>query len=95
MKYKDLKRTFEIIADKNPNDEIIDNAYHDVWGMNLEHIDLSALEVRELAEIGWRLGITETDCDEDDELFWREYSILTDEELMVLWNKYKRIFKYA
>ena len=96
MKYKDLARTFEIIAAKNPDDIVMDYAEHDEYGFDLHNLKepLTAEEVRELASLGWSLGY---DFDYDEEIMtpWHNPSEYTDEELMTLWNEYKVIHKYA
>lgn len=96
MKYKDLVRTFEIIAAKNPDDIAMDYAEHDEYGVDLHYlkVPLTAEEVRELASLGWSLGY---DCDYNEEIMapWHNPSEYTDEELMTLWNEYKAIHKYA
>lgn len=96
MKYKDLARTFEIIAAKNPDNIPMDYAEHDEYGFDLHYLKepLTVEEVRELAEIGWSLGY---DCDYDEEIMkpWENHKLYTDEEIMNLWNEYKTIHKYA
>ena len=96
MKYKDLARTFEIIAAKNSDDIAMDYAEHDEYGFDLHNLKepLTAEEVRELASLGWSLGY---DCDYDEGIMapWLNPSEYTDEELMTLWNEYKAIHKYA
>ena len=94
MKYKDLARTFEILASKNPDGVVMDWAEHDEWGINLNTMNLQPSEVRELAEIGWSLGC-DADYDKDAMAAWYNPSEHTDEELMELWNNYKTIHKYA
>ena len=96
MTYKDLARTFEIIASYNPEGIVMDYAEHDEYGFDLHYgnIELKSSEVRELAEMGWCLGYS---CDYDEEIMtpWQNPSEYTDEELMVLWNEYKTIHTYA
>lgn len=94
MKYKDLARTFEILASKNPDGVVMDWTAHDEWGINLGNMDLQPSEVRELAEMGWSLGC-DADYDEDVMAAWYNPFEHTDEELMELWNNYKTIHKYA
>ena len=96
MKYKDLARTFEIFASKDPNNIVMDWAEHDEWGIDLHYtsIELSPSEVRELAEMGWGLG-SDNEYDEETMHAWIEPTEHTDEELMELWNEYKSIYKYA
>ena len=94
MKYKDLARTFEILASKNPDGGVMDWTAHDEWGIDLDTMNLQPSEVRELAEMGWSLGC-DADYDEDAMAAWYNPSEHTDEELMELWNNYKTIHKYA
>ena len=96
MKYKDLARTFEIIAEKNPDNIVMDYAEHDEYGFDLHYLNepLTVTEVRELASLGWSLGY---DCDYDEEIMkpWYNHNLYSDEEIMNLWNDYKTIHKYA
>ena len=94
MVYKDLARTFEILASKAPDGLVWDWAEHDEWGIGLNNIKLSPSEVRELAEMGWSLG---SDSEYDEELMkaWENPFEHTDEELMEAFNEFKSIYKYA
>lgn len=94
MKYKDLARTFEILASKDPDGVVMDWAAHDEWGIELDTMNLQPSEVRELAEMGWGLGC-DANYDEDAMAAWYNPSEHTDEELMELWNNYKTIYQYA
>ena len=96
MNYKDLARTFEIIAAKNTDNIVMDYATHDEYGFDLRYLKepLTIEEVRELVSLGWALGY---DCDYDEDIMkvWYDHKLYSDEEVMNLWNEYKIIHKYA
>ena len=96
MKYKDLVRTFEIIAAKNPDNIVMDYATHDEYGFDLSYLKepLTIEEVRELANLGWSLGY-DGDYNKDIMKVWENHKLYSDEEVMNLWNEYKTIHKYA
>ena len=96
MKYKDLVRTFEIIAAKNPDNVVMDYATHDEYGFDLSYLKepLTIEEVRELANLGWSLGY-DRDYNKDIMKVWENHKLYSDEEVMNLWNEYKTIHKYA
>ena len=96
MKYKDLVRTFEIIAAKNPDNIVMDYATHDEYGFDLSYLKepLTIEEVRELANLGWSLGY-DRDYNKDIMKVWENHKLYSDEEVMNLWNEYKTIHKYA
>ena len=96
MNYKDLARTFEIIAAKNPDNIPMDYATHDEYGFDLSYLKepLTVEEVRELSNLGWSLGY-DSDYDEDIMKVWKNHKLYSDEEVMNLWNEYKIIHKYA
>ena len=96
MNYKDLARTFEIIAAKNPYNIVMDYATHDEYGFDLRYLKepLTVEEVRELASLGWSLGYDE-DYDEDVMKVWYSHKLYSDKEVMNLWNRYQTIHKYA
>ena len=93
MTYKELSKTFEMLATHKPDGPVLDWADHNEWGINLNNFELSPSEIRMLAEIGWSLG-----CDDDDVeemAAWYEPETASDEELVELFNQYKSISKYA
>lgn len=96
MKYKDLVRTFEIIAAKNPDNIVMDYATHDEYGFDLSYLKepLTIEEARELANLGWSLGY-DRDYNKDIMKVWENHKLYSDEEVMNLWNEYKTIHKYA
>ena len=94
MNYKDLARTFEILASKDPNGLVNDWAEHDEYGFDLSRIDLSPSEIRELIEIGWGLGSGYA-YDEEIIEVWENPTKHTDEEIMAAYNEYKGIYKFA
>lgn len=96
MNYKDLVRTFEIIAAKNPDNIVMDYATHDEYGFDLSYLKepLTIEEVRELANLGWSLGY-DRDYNKDIMKVWENHKLYSDEEVMNLWNEYKTIHKYA
>lgn len=96
MNYKDLARTFEIIAAKNPDNIVMDYAGHDEYGFDLRHLKepLTVNEVREIASLGWSLGY-DYEYDKDIMKIWCNHKLYSDEEIMNLWNEYKTIHKYA
>ena len=96
MNYKDLARTFEIIAAKNPDNIVMDYAGHDEYGFDLRHLKepLTVKEVREIASLGWDLGY-DYEYDEDIMKVWKNHKLYSDEKIMNLWNEYKTIHKYA
>ena len=61
MNYKDLARTFEIIAAKNPDNIVMDYATHDEYGFDLRYLKepLTIEEVRELQANGGGGTITD------------------------------------
>ena len=96
MNYKDLARTFEIIAAKNPDNIVMDYATHDEYGFDLRYLKepLTVEEVRELVSLGWVLGY-DSDYDEEIMKVWYDHKLYSDEEVMNLLNEYKIIHKYA
>ena len=96
MNYKDLARTFEIIAAKNPDNIVMDYALEDEYGFCLRYLKepLTIEEVRELANLGWSLGY-DRDYNKDIMKVWENHKLYSDEEVMNLWNEYKIIHKYA
>ena len=89
MTYEEIARTFNIIASKNPTGLFDDWATHDEWGIRLFNVDLSPAEVRELAEMGWSLG-SDSEFDEEEMKPWINPNDHSDEEIMELWNDYKK-----
>lgn len=96
MTYKDLARTFEIIAKYANDDFVWDWAEHDEYGFSIEY-PLLIEDIKELRNLGWLLG-----CDaeyNEDARLWdpetEEGKNATDEQLMELWDNYKGIYKYA
>lgn len=94
MTYENLAKTFDILSSKNPTGVVMDWAEHDEWGIELNGIELTPSEVRQLAEMGWGLG-SDHEYDEEGMAAWLNPSEHTDEELMELWDNYKSIYKYA
>lgn len=94
MKYKDLVKTFEMLAKHQPDGVLMDWSQHDEWGINLSKFDLSAEEIRSLAEMGWGLG-SDYEHDEEEMAAWYYPSEHTDEEIVEVYNNYKTIYKYA
>ena len=92
MTYKQLAETFNMLASKKPNGFVMDYAEHDEWGIDLEGFDLSAAEIRSLAEMGWSLGCN-SEWDKDGKKVWSEPQNHTDEEIVEVFNRYKSIYK--
>ena len=94
MTYKQLAETFNMLASKRPDGFVMDYATHDEWGINLKDFDLSAEEIRSLAEMGWSLG-TDNEWDEEIMKAWIDPQNHTDDEIVEVFNMYKSIYKYA
>ena len=94
MTYKELAKTFEMLAEHNPDGIVMDWAEHDEWGIDLNGFELSPSEIRMLAEMGWSLG-SDAEYDEEEMAAWYEPETASDEELVELFNYYKSISKYA
>lgn len=97
MKYRDLIRTFEIIA---KYDGGLDNKCLNMWAEHDEHgisfdsdWDVSVDDIRELAAMGWLLGC-DAEFDEEDFEKWENYKELTDEEIKELFSEYNGIFTF-
>lgn len=94
MTYKELAKTFEILATHKPDGIVMDWAEHDCWGIDLSDFNLSPSEIRMLAMMGWCLG-SDAEYDEEEMAAWDEPETASDEELVELFNQYKSIYKYA
>ena len=94
MKYTDLAKTFEILASHKPDGVFMDWAEHDEWGIDLRGFDLSAAEIRQLAEMGWGLG-SDYEYDEEAMQAWEHPKDHTDEEIAEVFSNYQSIYKYA
>ena len=95
MTYKQLAETFNILASKIPDDVVMDWAEHDEWGIDLSGYELTAKEIRILAEMGeWGLG-SDYEYDEEGMKAWTDPQNHTDEEIVEVFNRYKSIYKYA
>ena len=94
MTYKDLAKTFEMLAAHKPDWTVMDWATRDEWGIDLNGFELSPSEIRMLAEMGWCLG-SDAEYDEEEMASWYEPEKASDEELVELFNYYKSISKYA
>lgn len=97
MNYKDLIETIQIVAKYNGGLEA--DCYemwaeHDEHGIRIKNAkDVSAADIRRLAEIGWQLGC-DADYNEEDSEKWENYKNLSDEELKELFSEYGGIYKY-
>ena len=94
MNYKDLAKTFDMLAKHKPDGTVMDWATHDEWGIDLNGFELSPSEIRMLAEMGWCLG-SDAEYDEEEMAAWYNPETASDEELVELFNYYKSISKYA
>ena len=95
MTYKQLAQIFVMISEHNPNALVMDWAEHDEWGLDLSGFELTAKEIRMIAEIGgWGLGC-DNEWDEEDMAAWLNPQKHTDEEIVEVFNRYKSIYKYA
>ena len=97
MKYKDLIETLKIVAkyDGGLDSECLKMwAEHDEHGISFGYNwDVSAKDIRKLAEMGWGLGC-DGEYDEEMGEKWENYKELTDEELIELFKDYNGIYKY-
>jgi hypothetical protein len=94
MTYKDLIETIEIIKkyDESSNCYSI-WAQHEEIGFTFEYEwNVSAKDIRRLAEMGWSLAGDEL-YDEDDDRFekWENYKNVSDEELMKIFKDFNSI----
>ena len=94
MTYKDLIETIEIIKkyDESPNCYSI-WAQHEEIGFTFKNKwNVSAKDIRRLAEIGWSLG-SDYEYDEENKDFekWENYKNLSDEELISIFKNYNSI----
>ena len=94
MTYAQLAKTFEILAKHNPDGYVMDWAEHDEWGIDLSGFDLSAEEIRTIAELGWYLG-SDYEYDEEEMAAWDHPDNNTDEKVVEVFNNYKSIYKSA
>lgn len=94
MTYKELAKTFEMLATHKPNGTVMDWAEHDELGIDLSDFNLSSSEIKMLAEMKWCLG-SDNEYDEEDMAAWYYPETHTDEEIIEVFNKYKSIYKYA
>ena len=94
MTYKDLAKTFEMLAKHKPDVSVLDWVSYDSVGIDLSNFKLSSSEIRLLAELGWSLG-NDNEYDEEEIAAWFEPDKHTDDELVKLFKKYKSIYKYA
>lgn len=97
MTYRDLIRTFEIIA---KYDGGLDHKCLNMWAEHDEHgiafdsdWDVSVDDIRELAAMGWLLGC-DSEYNEEDFEKWENYKELTDEEIKELFSEYNGIFTF-
>lgn len=96
MTYKDLLKTFEILSTHKSHGVVMDWVNNNEWGIDLlaSGINLSSSEIRELAEMGWCLG-SDDEYDEEKMSAWIYPEKHSDEEIVVLFNEYKSIYKYV
>ena len=94
MTYENLAKTCELLARHKPDCPIMDWSEHDEWGIDLRGFDLSAAEIRQLAEMGWGLG-SDYDYDEETMQAWEHPEDHTDEEIVEVFDNYQSIYKYA
>ena len=92
--YENLAKTCVLLAKYKPDCPIMDWAEHDEWGIDLRGFDLSAAEIRQLAEMGWGLG-SDSEYDEEAMQAWEHPKDHTDEEIAEVFNCYQSIYKYA
>ena len=93
MTYKDLAKTFDMLAKHNPDGIVMDWSEAE-WGIDLNDFDLSPSQIRMLAEMGWCIG-SDAEYDEEEMAAWYEPKTASDEELVEIFNQYKSIYKYA
>ena len=97
MTYKDLIKTFKIVAkyDGGLDKECLRmQAVHDEHGIEFDSKwELSAKDVRRLAEMGWGLGC-DGDFDEDEYEKWSHPESLSDDEIVELFKNHNGIFKF-
>ena len=93
MTYKDLAKTFDMLAKHNPDGIVMDWSEAE-WGIDLNDFDLSPSQIRMLAEMGWYIG-SDAEYDEEEMAAWYEPKTASDEELVEIFNQYKSIYKYA
>lgn len=94
MKYKDLIETLKIIRkyDTLPDCYTI-WATDEEFGFEISNDwNVSAKDLRRLAEMGWSLG-SDDDYDEENKDFekWENYKDLSDEELISVFKNYDSI----
>ena len=94
MTFEQLAKTFDILSSHNPDGIVMDWAEHDEWGIDLSGFDLSAEEIRTLAEMGWSLG-SDYEYDEEEMAAWDHPDSNTDEKIVEVFNNYKSIYKCA
>jgi len=94
MTYKDLLKTFEILSVHKSHGVVMDWANREEWGIDLNDFELSPSEIRMLAEMGWCLG-SDAEYDEEKMSAWIYPEKHSDEEIVVLFNEYKSIYKYV
>ena len=94
MTYENLAKTCALLAAHKPDCPIMDWAEHDEWGIDLRGFDLSAAEIRQLAEWGWQLG-SDSEYDEETMEAWYHPEDHSDEEIAEVFSNYQSIYKYA
>lgn len=97
MTYRQLIETLKIVA---KYDGGLDSNCLRMWAEHDEHgisfrsdWNVSAKDIRKLAEMEWGLGC-DADYDEEMDEKWENYKELTDEELIELFKEYNGIYKY-
>ena len=90
MTYKDLAKTFEMLAAHKPegNGIVMDWAVRGEWGIDLNGFELTPSEIRMLAEMGWCIG-SDAEYDEEEMAAWYEPETASDEQLVEIFNQYK------
>lgn len=94
MTYNDLIETLEIIKkyDDSPNCYSIWAQHEEVGFTFKSKWNVSAKDIRRLAEMGWSLG-SDYEYDEEDNRFdkWVNYKELSDEELVKIFKDFNSI----
>ena len=94
MTFKELAKTFEMLASHRPDGFVMDWAAHEQWGISLDKFELSPSEIRMLAEMGWCIG-SDAEYDEEEMGAWYEPETASDEELVEIFNEHKSIYQYT
>lgn len=91
MTYKQLIETLEIVAKYNGGIDVdadqIYGSYKEI-GIDFDNTP-SAEELRKLSKMGWHI------THNDDDFLWHACDTLTDEQVIMMFECYNRIFLYA